>query len=600
MRQIHLKKIRVIIALIFFFSTVFLFIDFRKLLPETFYDVFLYMQLVPSLLKFISAVSIVTLGFIAVLLLTSLFGRVYCSAICPLGIMQDFILWVKKRINRKFRYRYTKPVNYLRYPFLALPVIAYLSGTIFFVSLLDPFSNFGRIVSDFFQPVYVFLNNTGAKLLEKANVFFLYPEEISMSGWVAYMFPAFLLGIIIWMSLKWGRLYCNTICPVGALLGFLSRISVFRIRMIEDSCTKCGKCSFACKATCINIKEQKVDFSRCVGCFNCITACPENAIRYLAPVRQKSLPKEADYSRRKILISGGLLVLSLFGLKRTVFGEGSDFSLSHKHKSGLPRNVSPGISQNTSSGHQQNVYSRHSQNVNSGLPQDLNSGNSRDPDSIQNMEFNSQLPQEINPGIPKEIPHNKVPTTIEPEKHYTVTPPGSLGIKHFTDTCTACHLCVSACPTQVLQPSIFEYGIMGLMQPYMDYVTNYCNFDCVICSEVCPTGAILSLTMEAKKTVQIGKVNLIIDNCVVKTDNTACGSCSEHCPTQAVRMVPYIGDLTIPEIRPEICVGCGACEYACPTRPFRAIYVDGNFEHQVALLPEEEELEQEVTEEFPF
>jgi ferredoxin len=216
------------------------------------------------------------------------------------------------------------------------------------------------------------------------------------------------------------------------------------------------------------------------------------------------------------------------------------------------------------------------------------------------MEINSQLPQENNPDIPKEIPHNKVPTTIEPEKHYTVTPPGSLGIKHFTDTCTACHLCISACPTQVLQPSIFEYGIMGLMQPYMDYVTNYCNFDCVICSEVCPTGAILSLTMEAKKTVQIGKVNLIIDNCVVKTDNTACGSCSEHCPTQAVRMVPYTGDLTIPEIRPEICVGCGACEHACPTRPFRAIYVDGNFEHQVALLPEEEELEQEVTEEFPF
>jgi ferredoxin len=107
--------------------------------------------------------------------------------------------------------------------------------------------------------------------------------------------------------------------------------------------------------------------------------------------------------------------------------------------------------------------------------------------------------------------------------------------------------------------------------------------------------------MEAKKTVQIGKVHFILENCVVYTDNTSCGSCSEHCPTQAVHMIPYKGELTIPEVRPEICVGCGACEYACPTRPFRAIYVDGNYIHEIALLPEEETLEEKVIEEeFPF
>jgi ferredoxin len=569
MIQFHLKKIRVIIALIFFLFIVFLLIDFRKLLPEAFYDSILYLQFVPSLLKFISVISITTLGFLAVIILTALFGRVYCSAICPLGILQDCILWIKKRVKRKFRYRFSTPIDYLRYPFLALPVIAYLAGTVLFVSLLDPFSNFGRIISDFFQPVYIFLNNTGAKLLEKVNIFFLYPEDISLSSWIAYMFPVFILGLITWMSLKWGRLYCNTICPVGTFLGLLSRISVFRIKIIEDKCTKCGKCVFACKSTCINIKEQKVDFSRCVGCFNCISVCPEDAIKYLAPVRQKSLPQETDDTRRKILVSAGLLLLSLIVSKRSALAQGV--------KSTFTRNVNP----------------RPAQDVKSRIAQDIKSSSNKD--------VKPSLPQEVNSGLPQEIPHNKVPTTIEPEKHYTVTPPGSLGIEHFTDTCTACHLCVSVCPTQVLQPSIFEYGIMGLMQPYMDYVTNYCNFECVICSEVCPTGAILSLTMEAKKTVQIGKVNLILDNCVVKTDNTACGSCSEHCPTQAVHMVPYIGELTIPEIRPEICVGCGACEHACPTRPFRAIYVDGNYIHETALLLEEEELEvKPAEEEFPF
>jgi ferredoxin len=589
MRQVHLKKIRVIIALIFFLSIVFLFIDFRKLLPEPFYDAVLYLQFVPSLLKFITAVSIATIGFLAVILLTALFGRVYCSAFCPLGILQDCILWIKKRVKRKFRYRYSAPVDYLRYPFLALPVIAYLAGSIFFINLLDPFSNFGRIISDFFQPVYILLNNAGAKLLEKVNVFVLYPENISLSGWIAYLFPAFILGLIVWMSLKWGRLYCNTICPVGTLLGLLSRISVFRIRMIEDKCTKCGKCAFACKSSCINIKEQKVDFSRCVGCFNCITACPEDAIKYLAPVRQKSLKLHTDDSRRKILVSAGLLFLSMFGFRKLILAREYNSTLAHNVKSASFRESESFLVREDKS---------------SLLRGDKSSLLQEDKSDLL-QEDTLAVHQEFESGLPKEIPHNKVPTTIEPEKHYTVTPPGSLGLKHFTDTCTACHLCVSACPTQVLQPSVFEYGIMGLMQPFMDYETNYCNFDCVICSEICPTGAILSLTMEAKKTVQIGKVNLILDNCVVKTDNTACGSCSEHCPTQAVRMVPYIGELTIPEIRPEICVGCGACEHACPTRPFRAIYVDGNFEHQVALLPEEEKLEEEpeqetTEEEFPF
>jgi ferredoxin len=577
MKQYHLKKIRVIIALIFFLFMVFFFLDFRKLLPEAFYDAVLYLQFVPSLLKFISVLSITALGFLAIIVVTALFGRVYCSAICPLGIMQDCIIWIKRRFTIKHRFRFSSAKNWFRYPFLALAVISYLAGTVLFINLLDPYSNFGRIISDFLQPVYILMNNTGARLLEKFNVFFLYPENISMSHLVTYIFPAIILGLIIWMSIKWGRLYCNTVCPVGTLLGLLSRFSVFKIKIINEKCTKCGKCAFDCKASCIDIREHKVDFSRCIGCYNCIRACPEDAIRYLAPVRQNSIPKSrTDITRRKILISAGLLTLSMLGLRKFASAKGLKSFFTGEAKSGLSNEM---------------IARRHLAGS-SGSDQIVNDSLSRDsyPDTAR----------EIKPALPELIPHNKVPTTIKPEKHFTVTPPGSLGIKHFTDTCTACHLCVSACPSQVLQPSVLEYGIMGLMQPFMDYETNYCTFECVICSEICPTGAILSLTQEAKKTVQIGKVNLIIDNCVVKTDNTACGSCSEHCPTQAVRMVPYFGDLTIPEIRQEICVGCGACEHACPTRPFKAIYVDGNYQHQTALLPDEEKLEEEPIEEFPF
>jgi len=181
-----------------------------------------------------------------------------------------------------------------------------------------------------------------------------------------------------------------------------------------------------------------------------------------------------------------------------------------------------------------------------------------------------------------------------------VMPPGAFNRDHFTGNCTACHLCVSACPSGVLKPSLFEYGFFGMMQPYMDFNASFCNYECVRCTEVCPNSAILPLTVEEKLTTQIGVVRFEKENCVVITEGTACGSCAEHCPTKAVRMVPYKGELTIPEITTEICVGCGACEYACPVTPYKAIVVDGHLRHQKAQIPEEEKLDSKPMDDFPF
>jgi len=136
----------------------------------------------------------------------------------------------------------------------------------------------------------------------------------------------------------------------------------------------------------------------------------------------------------------------------------------------------------------------------------------------------------------------------------------------------------------------------------MDYHTGYCNYDCVRCTEVCPTGAILPLAQEPKKTVQMGLAVFIKENCIVYTDETNCGACAEHCPTKAVHMVPYKADLVIPETTDDICIGCGACEHACPTEPFKAIYVNGKEIHDVAKKPKTEKLENplEGSEDFPF
>ena len=308
-------------------------------------------------------------------------------------------------------------------------------------------------------------------------------------------------------------------------MGLVSKLSVFKIQIDNESCTRCGKCSVVCKSGCIDVKIKKVDFDRCVGCFNCLGSCENDSIGYKSSLaRQKKIHPakvEVDIPKRENLAKAFSLGLAFIGIR------------------GLKTSDNPKVT-------------------------------------------------------------NKKPTTIPEEKEYPVSPPGSISLRHFTDSCTACHLCISACPTNVLQPSLFEYGISGLMQPTMDYGANYCNYDCTVCSEICPTGAIMSLTLEKKHTTQIGTVNFIKENCVVHSENTACGACAEHCPTKAVRMVPFKGNLTIPEIDEEICVGCGACEHACPVRPYKAIFVDGNPEHLVAKKPEVEELDVEIQEDFPF
>jgi ferredoxin len=325
-----------------------------------------------------------------------------------------------------------------------------------------------------------------------------------------------------------GSLYCNTFCPVGSFLGFISKFSIFIIKFDEVKCTSCGKCAVVCKSLCIDVKQKSIDVSRCVDCFNCISVCPEGAIKFQRerkkPVLHPSIKivsEPTDMNKRNFIVGS---VTSIIGT----------LSLSNVLKA------------NSISG-------------------------------------------------------AKKPTVIKNEKSCYPSPPGSVSLVNMNNNCIACHLCVSACPTNVLQPSFLQYGLTAMMQPYMDYNVNYCNFECTKCGDICPTGAILPVSKNEKKTLQIGKVTFIKENCVVFTENTACGSCSEHCPTQAVHMVPYKDNITIPEVNPDICIGCGACEHACPTRPYRAIFVNGNLVHEIAQKPKTDKMEKANPEEdFPF
>ena len=178
--------------------------------------------------------------------------------------------------------------------------------------------------------------------------------------------------------------------------------------------------------------------------------------------------------------------------------------------------------------------------------------------------------------------HMLTPSTGEADRYTRPVPAGAISIKNFNDHCTACQLCVSVCPNQVLRPST---SLMTMMQPEMHYDKGYCRPECTKCSEVCPAGAILPVSIEEKSSIRIGHAVVNLDLCVVNTDNVKCGNCARHCPAGAIKLVRKNPEdkksLRIPTVVEDRCIGCGACEHLCPSKPVSAIHVEGNEVHSI-------------------
>lgn len=155
------------------------------------------------------------------------------------------------------------------------------------------------------------------------------------------------------------------------------------------------------------------------------------------------------------------------------------------------------------------------------------------------------------------------------KRRYTVTPPGTTSRNNFHAHCTSCMLCVSNCPNRVLKASITEYGVLNIMQPYMDFDRASCKVGCTRCTRICPTGALKPLTREEKLHSPIGLAQVIVDNCI------GCGTCEGVCPYEAIKMTQLNNELYIPVVDPNKCIGCGACQLNCPASPVKAIWVEG-------------------------
>ena len=299
-----------------------------------------------------------------------------------------------------------------------------------------------------------------------------------------------------------------------------------------EKCKNCNLCARKCKAACINIQEHTIDYSRCVACMDCLDNCKHDALHYQYAYGKKGVGKPAtDTSRRGFFSAVGVVAATA--------------ALHAQEKQ-----------QKTLRQYQKNPNKR--TDTRAELPTDKN-----------------KVEQKVDGGLADIEPK------LAPERLTPLTPPGSLGIGNFAQHCTACQLCVSACPNDVLRPST---KLENLMQPEMSYERGYCRPECVKCSEVCPTGAIKLITRADKSAIQIGHAVTIHKNCIPVTDGVECGNCERHCPTKAIKMIPVDknnpNSVKKPIVNEEKCIGCGACENLCPARPYSAIYVEGHERHR--------------------
>lgn len=478
-----LRKIRIILAAVFLTGITLLFLG----IGQQWWGWMAKLQFLPACLA-------LNWGIIAaVLLLTFVFGRIYCSFICPLGVFQDAIIRLRRVLGKRSRaksgtkkplistkrFEYNRNRRWLRAGVGVFCLVCIIAGWQLLIIPIAPYSAYGRMVSSIVAPHW------GAVTILAV---------ITFAG-------------LFWLSWSHGRAWCNNICPVGWVLGEVSRISLFRPVIDKSKCTACARCHRGCKCSCIDGEERKIDYSRCVVCFDCIDNCREGAISYrFAYGRNDQGTKEKSRTAdeagngtdagRRAFISGILIA----GASATVKAQ--------------------------------------EKKVDGGLA--------------------------------------AIEAKKEPERKERLVPFGAGSAKHFYSRCTACQLCVSSCPNDVLRPST---DLEHLMQPVMGYENGWCRPECTTCSQVCPAGAILPLTPEEKSSIHIGRAVVDRDLCVVLRDGVQCGNCARHCPSGAILMIPSDpqdpNSLKIPTVTEEKCIGCGACEFLCPSRPFSAIHVDG-------------------------
>ena len=318
-----LKRIRTILAAVVFILITLLFLDFTG----TAHHWLSWMAKV----QFLPAVLALNVSVVVMLIvLTLIFGRIYCSVICPLGVFQDILARFHRKKNK---YGYSKEVRWLRYPVLVVFVIALVAGVGSFFQLLAPYSSYGRIATMIFQPLWMLGNNVLAVIAERADSYAFYSVDVWMKSLPVFIIALVTLVVLFVLAWRGGRTYCNTICPVGTTLSFFSRFSLLKIRFDADKCKNCSMCSRNCKAACIDYKTHTVDYSRCVVCGNCISNCKFGALKYSGRTSRTSPASSSssvDISKRSFLLASAMVAGAAMAQKKEKLMDGGLAELDDK------------------------------------------------------------------------------------------------------------------------------------------------------------------------------------------------------------------------------------------------------------------------------
>lgn len=270
-----LKPLRVVLALVCFVSVNAAFL--MPVVAETLclesspdFSWAAKMQFLPSLLALNFAV------VVAILAVTALAGRVYCSTVCPFGVLQDVAIRVRRIFMRR-SCREMVPTWLLVEFFGVLALCTVASSSL--LAVCDPYAHYGRIATNLVRPAVQWLANCGAAWSDAHEKYWLMSVDVAAPAAFALVVSVATLVMVVAFALWRGRWFCNHVCPVGACLRLASRKTpLLKIRIDAAKCVGCGICERGCKAGAIDAKAKTVDNGLCVRCFDCLGACGKGAV----------------------------------------------------------------------------------------------------------------------------------------------------------------------------------------------------------------------------------------------------------------------------------------------------------------------------------
>lgn len=486
-----LRKIRIILASIFFIGVTLLFLDFTGTL-HAWLGWMAKIQFLPAVLAMNFAV------VAALVILTLLFGRLYCSVICPMGVMQDIISWIHKKFQKKarFRFSYSPAKKWLRISLLALFVIGLVLGAHSIVLLIAPYSAYGRIAANLFAPLYQLCNNAFAYFAERADSYAFYKADVWIRATSTFVIAAvtfIIVGILAW---KHGRTWCNTVCPVGTVLGFVSRFSVFAPVIDTEKCRNCGLCSKQCKASCINMKEHEIDYSRCVVCMDCIDTCKDGAIKFAKRSSRRSCAEEPKDKGRRAFIATSVMAGTAATLQAQEMKVDGGLAAISRHQK--PERQTPLVPAGSL--------------------------------SLKNFTNHCVACQLCVTSCPNHVlrPSTDLATLMQPEMSYE------------RGYCRPeCNTCSQVCPAGAIKPiSVEEKSSIQIGHAVVNLdacVVNKDNVSCGNCARHCPAGAIrmVKRNPDEENSLRIPTVNE--ERCI------GCGACENLCPARPLAAIHVEG-----------------------------------------------------------